>query len=64
MSESAGGSVPLIAVAPEADDEQVAALVERLIRHELPADLEVIRLDGADAGFVDATWSAVRLSIS
>ena len=58
---SPGGSVPLIAVAPEADDEQVAALVERLSRHELPADLEVIRLDGADAGFVDATWSAVRL---
>ena len=58
---SPGGSVPLIAVSPETDDDQVTALVERLRRHELPADLEVIRLDEADAGFVDATWSAVRL---
>ena len=58
---SAGGSVPLIAVSPDTDDDEVGALVRRLHGHDLPGDLEVIRLDEADAEFVDAAWSAVRL---
>lgn len=56
-----GGSVPLLAVSHDADDDQIGVLVDRLRRHDLPADLEVIRLDEADAGFVDEQWSAVRL---
>lgn len=56
-----GGSVPVLAVDPRTDDAQIAALVERLGRHDLPSDLEVVRLGEADAAFVASQWSAVQL---
>ena len=56
-----GGSVPLLAVDRASDDADIAVLVEELGRHELPPDLEVVRLDDADADFVASQWEAVRL---
>ena len=56
-----GGSVPLLAVDHETDDAHVEALVEQLKGHDLPPDLEVIRLGEADAAFAASQWAAVQL---
>lgn len=58
---TAGGSVPLIAVGPDVDDDAVGGMVEVLKGHDLPGDLEVVRLGAAQAEQLEASWSEVLL---
>lgn len=58
---TAGGSVPLIAVGPEVDDDQVGSMVGALQGHDLPPDLEVVRLGPEQAAQLETAWSEVLL---
>ena len=58
---TAGGSVPLIAVGPDLDDADVIAMVDALKTHDLPADLEVVRVGADEVEHMAAHWQDVRL---